>query len=138
MNPLTEHLAHLEAAKIYAERLSRCQRLKVCCLFVRGRNILARGINGMPSGGDNQCEDEHGQSKPEVQHAEDNAILHAAKSGIALAGSTVYLTHAPCLRCASKLAALEVERVVFCEIYRCTKGVDYLNQMGIKTCWLKL
>jgi dCMP deaminase len=136
MEQSTEDRAHLAAAKIYAGELSRCKRLQVCCLFVKGRNILARGINGMPSGGDNQCEDEHGDSKPEVQHAEDNAILHAAKSGIALEGSTVYLTHAPCLRCASKLAALGVVRVVFGEIYRCTKGVDYLRQMGIEVCYL--
>ena len=136
MDQQTEDRAHLAAARIYAGELSRCHRLKVCCLFIKGRNILARGINGMPNGGDNQCEDESGDSKPEVQHAEDNAILHAAKSGIALAGSTVYLTHAPCLRCASKLAALDVKRVVFGEVYRCTKGLDYLKAQGIETCWL--
>jgi dCMP deaminase len=90
----------------------------------------------MPSGGDNECEDGDGNSKPEVQHAEDNAILHAAKSGIALECSTVYLTHAPCLRCASKLAALGVVRVVFGEVYRCTKGSDYLKSMGVEVCHL--
>ena len=134
MDQATEDKAHMWVARIYARKLSRCKRLQVCCLFVKGRNILARGINGMPSGGNNECEDGHGNSKPEVQHAEDNAILHAAMAGIALAGSTVYLTHAPCLRCASKLAALGVVRVVFGEFYRCKAGVEYLESMGINVC----
>lgn len=85
----------------------------------------------MPSGGDNCCEDSEGNSKQEVQHAEDNAILAAAKEGVSLRFATVYLTHAPCLRCAAKLATLEVSRVVYSESYRCDSGVRYLEKHGI-------
>jgi dCMP deaminase len=131
MNQLTEDLAHLDAAGIYAQRLSRCNRLKVCCLIIKG-NSFVRGINGMPSGGDNDCEDEAGNSKPEVQHAEDNAILQAARYGIALEGCAVYLTHAPCARCAAKLCELGVSRVVYRDVYRDLSGVKYLNEMGIE------
>jgi dCMP deaminase len=132
MNQLTEDLAHLDAAAIYAKRLSRCNRLQVCCLFVRGRSIVARGINGMPSGCENNCEDEAGNSKPDVQHAEENAILHAARYGISLASCTVYLTHAPCARCAAKLCDLWVSRVVYRDVYRDMAGVEYLRNRGIE------
>jgi dCMP deaminase len=132
MNQSTEDSAHLEAAAIYAKRLSRCNRLQVCCLFVRGRSIVARGINGMPSGSSNNCEDEAGNSKPEVQHAEDNAILQAARYGISLASCTVYLTHAPCARCAAKLYGLGVRRVVYRDVYRSVDGVEYLRNRGIE------
>ena len=132
MDQETEDRAHLESAAIYAKRLSRCNRLKVCCLFVRGRSIVARGINGMPSGGDNECEDGSGNSKPEVQHAEDNAILQAARYGIALDGCDVYLTHSPCARCAAKLFELGVLRVVYRDVYRDMAGLEYLEIMGIE------
>jgi dCMP deaminase len=131
MNQSTEDLAHLEAAAIYAKRLSRCNRLQVCCLIIKG-NSFVRGINGMPSGASNCCEDEAGNSKPEVQHAEDNAILHAARRGIALEGSDVYLTHAPCARCAAKLYGLGVRRVVYRDVYRSVDGVEYLRNKGIE------
>jgi dCMP deaminase len=132
MNQETEDRAHIKAATIYAEDISFCKRLKVCCLFVRDKSILARGINGMPSGASNCCEDEAGNSKPEVQHAEDNAIMHAARRGIALEGSDVYLTHAPCARCAAKLYGLGVRRVVYRDVYRDMAGVEYLRSKGIE------
>lgn len=131
MDQATEDKAHIEAAKIYASRLSRCERLKVCCLFVRDRAIISRGINGMPRGESNCCEDKDGNSKPEVKHAEENAILAAARDGVSLAGATVYITHAPCLSCAVDLVSVGVVRVVYWAVYRCDKGLEYLAKCGV-------
>jgi len=133
MNQATEDVAHMAAAEVYAQYLSRCRRLQVCALFVRGRLVVARGINGMPPGSGNVCEDAEGFSLPQVQHAEENAIVHAARYGVALEGTTLYVTHSPCLeRCAPKLVQVGVVRVVFRHVYRKTDGLDYLREAGVR------
>ena len=68
--------AHLKVARIYGE-LSTADRLKVGCIIVKDDRIISIGYNGMPSGGSNVCEKD-GESKPEVLHAEANAITKLA------------------------------------------------------------
>ena len=66
--------AHMKAAEVYAS-LSSAKRLKVGAVIVKDNRIISIGYNGTPSGWDNNCEDEHGETKEEVIHAEANAIL---------------------------------------------------------------
>ena len=96
--------SHMEAAQLYA-RLSSATRMKVGCVIVRDHRIISIGYNGMPSGWTNECEtaDEYGnmpKTKPEVLHAETNAIAKVAKSSESSEGATLYTTCAPCLDCA--------------------------------------
>ena len=91
--------AHLEVARVYGE-LSSANRLKVGCIIVKDDRIISIGYNGMPSGASNVCEQD-GKTKPEVLHAEANAILKVARSTQNCEGSTLYITLSPCKNCAN-------------------------------------
>lgn len=67
-----------------------------------------------------------------AQHAERNAIDFAARLGISLEGSEVYVTHAPCEACAKSLAGVGVKEVYFFTKYRKTTGVEILVKSGIE------
>ena len=89
--------AHLKVAKVYGE-LSSATRLKVGCIIVKDDRIISIGYNGMPSGASNVCEKD-GETKPEVLHAEANAILKLAKSNESGLDSYMFTTYAPCIHC---------------------------------------
>ena len=71
-------------------------------------------------------------SKPEVLHAEANAITKIAKSGNNAEGATIYVTDAPCVNCAKLIIQAGISRVVYDRSYRDTSGIDLLRQAGIK------
>lgn len=123
--------AHIRAANVYAD-LSYCKRLKVGCVIVKDNRIISIGYNGTPAGADNVCEDEHGATKQEVIHAEDNALSKLDRSaGETAEGSTVFVTHAPCKPCAEKIVAAKVPLVIYEKSYRDTNGIQYLVQHGV-------
>ena len=64
---------YLRMARIWAEN-SYCRRRQVGAILVKDQMIISDGFNGTPSGFENVCEDESGQTKPYVLHAEANAI----------------------------------------------------------------
>ena len=72
-------IAYLKMAYEWAN-LSYCQRKKVGAIIVKNRMIISDGYNGTPSGFENKCEDEEGNTKWHVLHAEANAILKCATS----------------------------------------------------------
>ena len=115
--------------------LSRAVRLKVGALIVTPTGVIVPGYNGTPPGFDNECEytDSNGNlvTKPDVIHAEMNAILKAARQGVSLLGSTVYCTHAPCVNCAAKMAGIDFKRFVYQNQYRDTSGIELLEQSGV-------
>ena len=91
--------------------LSQAIRKKVGCILVTPENLQIGAYNGQPSGWDNCCEDvhetelfEHLVTKPTVIHAELNAILHTARQGVSVKGSTIYVTLAPCSACSAMIA----------------------------------
>ena len=71
--------AYLRLAESWAE-LSQCVRKKVGAIIVKDAIIISDGYNGTPSGFDNTCENEAGETHWYVLHAEANAILKVAKS----------------------------------------------------------
>lgn len=71
------------------------------------------------------------ETKPEVLHAESNAITKCAKSGRASEGATIYITHSPCLSCAKLIVQAGIKRVVYADPYRNEDGVNLLKQAGI-------
>jgi len=88
----------MEVAELTAS-LSYAQRLQVGALIVQGNRIIGTGYNGMPTDWENDCE-VNGVTKPEVLHAETNAIAKVAQSTESSKGATLFCTHAPCIDCA--------------------------------------
>ena len=151
--------AYMEVAKTFAN-LSTATRLQVGAIVVKDDRIISIGYNGMPSGWDNCCEDvvetmednpwhdykmlkENGwdyknnqyvklKSKPEVLHAESNAIAKLAKSPESGDGASIFITHSPCIDCAKLIYQSGITTVYYEESYRSTQGVDFLNKSGIK------
>jgi dCMP deaminase len=117
--------------------LSYAKRLKVGCVIVKDKRILSFGYNGTPSGWDNNCEDEKGNTKPEVLHAESNALLKLCQSNESSVGSTVFITHAPCIDCAKLLHQAGVAEIIYKEEYRSKDGIDFLTNCGVKICQKK-
>ena len=118
--------------------LSQAIRKKVGCILVTPENLQIGAYNGQPSGWDNCCEDVHETelfeylvTKPTVIHAELNAILHAARQGVSVKDSTIYITLSPCSACSAMIAQAGIKRVIFKESYRDTSGIEILKQHGI-------
>ena len=123
--------AHMKAAEVYAN-LSSAQRLKVGAIVVKDNRVISIGYNGMPSGWSNICEDENDKTKPEVLHAETNAIAKLARSNESGQEAVMFITHAPCLDCAKLIFQSGISKVFFKEPYRNTDGVDFLNKSNIE------
>jgi dCMP deaminase len=132
--------AHMRVAHIYAE-LSTARRLKVGALIVKDDRIVSIGYNGMPSGWDNDCEYKHYslvnpndfelKSKPEVLHAETNAIAKLARSTESGLDADLFVTHSPCLDCAKLIYQSGIRRVYYASAYRDATGIDFLKASGV-------
>lgn len=113
-------------------KLSVATRLKVGCVLVRDKRIILCGYNGMPAGSENEsCEDDFGRTRNEVLHAEENAILYAAKKGISLQDSTLYISYSPCIHCSRMIYGAGIKEMFYRENYRLSEGLDFLEQMSI-------
>lgn len=127
--------AHLRAAEAYSE-LSRAKRLKVGAVITKDDRIISIGYNGTPRGFDNDCEikldDSLLATRPEVIHAEANAILFAAKTGIATDGTVLIITHSPCFECAKMIIQAGISELYYREIYRDADPLKLLTEAGIK------
>ena len=133
-------VAHLEVAKTYAQ-LSSARRMKVGAVIVKDNRIISIGYNGMPSGWDNNCEDEiksgntgYGRklkTKKEVLHAESNAITKVAKSTESAESAVLYTTCAPCIDCAKLIHQAGIKRVVYGHEYKSNEGLTFLEECGI-------
>ena len=135
--------AHMKSAFNYAD-CSTAEKLKVGCVLVKNDRIISIGYNGMPSGWSNECErqsffTEDGQqllneiliTKPEVLHAEENAITKLARSTESGDGATAFITHAPCLSCAKLLYSSGIIEVYYVHAYKDTAGIYFLKQCKI-------
>lgn len=141
-------------------RLSYAKRLQVGAVIVKGNKVLATGYNGMPTGWENECEHKEympidaggwlevedilGQwpleddkdryrmkTKPEVLHAETNAIAKVAQSTESSEGSTMFCTHAPCIDCAKLIYQSGIQTLYYKEQYRSEDGLKFLIQGGV-------
>ena len=131
--------AYMDVAERFAE-LSSARRLHVGAIVVKDDRIISIGYNGMPAGWDNNCEDELHQpigrvnlvTKPEVLHAETNAIAKLAKSNESGMGAAMFITHAPCLDCAKLIFQSGITKVWYKTDYRDDSGVKFLAKSGIE------
>ena len=131
--------AYMEVAKTFAN-LSSAKRLNVGARVVKDDRIISIGYNGMPSGWDNECEDliridDVGspvlRSKPEVLHAESNAIAKLAKSNESGNDATLFVTHSPCLECAKLIYQSGISTVYYKDNYRSNDGIKFLEQSKV-------
>lgn len=123
--------AFMDTAERFAE-LSSAKRLHVGAVVVKDQRIISIGYNGMPSGWTNECEDENGNTKNEVIHAEANAISKLAKSGDSGNGADLFCTHAPCVHCAKIIFGAGVKKVYYRNSYRDTAGLEFLEKCNIE------
>jgi dCMP deaminase len=121
-----------------AERLaceSHAVRLKVGAVFVSPEGVMSAGINGMPAGGDNVCENinEDGtlSTKNEVSHAEENLFGKLMRQGVSTKDGTIFLTHAPCIHCSKIIVNSGVKAVYYRNQYRSNDGVHWLNMNNV-------
>ena len=141
--------AYMDVAARFAQ-LSSAKRLQVGAIVVKDDRIISIGYNGMPSGWDNECEekvytltghydglDEDGSSyqlktKPEVLHAESNAIAKLARSPESGEGASIFVTHQPCMECAKLIYQSGIREVYYSQPYRLDDGLKFLLRSGIK------
>jgi dCMP deaminase len=148
--------AYMDVAERFA-KLSSAKRLQVGAIVVKDDRIISIGYNGMPAGWTNECEekeyfvgnipekystdpwifkDEDGgvgriKTKAEVIHAEANAIAKLAKGNDSGDGSTMFLTHAPCIDCAKQMYTTGVKKVYYRHSYRDNDGLTFLEKCDI-------
>lgn len=141
------HNAYMKTAETFGS-LSTAKRLQVGSIVVKDNRIISIGYNGMPSGWTNECEYEvedelpTGQpaenkvyklrTKPEVIHAEANAISKLAGSNDSGKDATMYVTHAPCTECAKLIYGTGITNVFYKHKYRDENGINFLEQCNIK------
>lgn len=140
--------------------LSHARRLQVGAVIVKDDTVISYGYNGMPAGWDNDCEykdydlardfngnyfpgseveypleDERGRyrlkTRPEVLHAESNAISKLAKSTNGGLGADIFITHAPCMDCAKLIYQSGIRRVFFNQNYRDDSGTEFLKKGNV-------
>lgn len=150
----------MNVAETYA-RLSSAEKLQVGCVIVKNDTIIGIGYNGMPSGWDNNCEDIEYMptdagglldpneiesqwahfgvdkiryrlvTKPEVIHAESNAICKVTKSTNSSENSDMFVTHAPCIHCAKLIYQSGIRTVYYRNKYRSDDGINFLIKCGV-------
>ena len=122
--------AYLKMALEWA-KLSHCKRKQVGALIVKNGMIISDGYNGCPSGFENDCEDENGETKWYVLHAEANAILKVAKSTQNCKGATLYLTMSPCKECSKLILQSGIDRLVYLNEYKDKSGIEFLKKAKV-------
>jgi dCMP deaminase len=152
---LYSNIAH-EVAK-----MSHARRLQVGAVIVKDDRVISMGYNGMPAGWENNCEykdydlskdfngnyfpdpknyypfeDEKGRyglkTRPEVLHAESNAVSKLAKSNDSGDGADIFVTHAPCMECSKLIFQSGIRRVYYSQDYRDDLGIKFLKQSGVE------
>lgn len=115
--------------------MSHCTRAKVGVIMIKSGKIIAEGWNGMPEGMDNCCEiPATGKTRPEVIHAEENAILKLARSHESSLQSVMFTTLAPCIHCAKLIFNAGVEKMFYADIHpNHPEGLQYLKDRGVVT-----
>ena len=151
---------YMQVAQAHAA-LSKGVRGKVGACLVTKHGVVLGGCNGMAPNASNELEvkeymdidaggwldpediyetwpftDEKGRyklvTKPQTIHAELSCILKAAKEGVSVVGSILYVSLSPCIACSEMIAAAGVSRVVYKEAYRLTDGIENLKKLNLE------
>ncbi len=135
----------MELAVNLAKR-SHCVKRHVGAVLTKDTRIISIGYNGPPAGTHNcdvefpgvGCDRDSKGSCSLALHAEQNAILYAVKNKTDVAGSTLYVTLAPCLACSRVIFTIGIKKVIFLNSYAEFKGLDkeegveFLQKFGVE------
>jgi len=124
----------MNIAQVVASR-STCPRKYVGAVVVRDKTILSTGYNGSIRGMPHCTEVGHMMENDHCVatiHAEANAILQAARNGVMIDGSTLYVTASPCWNCFKAAANSGVLRICYGEFYRDKRSLNVAQQAGIE------
>lgn len=117
-----------------AER-STCDRKHVGAVLVRDRTILSTGYNGSIRGLVH-CDDVGHLMESthcvRTVHAEANAVAQAAKNGVAIDGSVLYVTASPCWNCFKLVANAGIVKIAYKEFYRDLRVIEFAKEAGIE------
>lgn len=117
---------------------------KIGAIIVKNKRIITTGYNGAPSGHPScvekgECMRRTANIPSGVQHelcyaihAEQNAIVQAAKLGISIDGATIYCTHQPCTICSKLIVNSGITRIVYQNEYPDKLAVEILKESGVK------
>jgi len=132
----------MDIARLVAKR-STCIRRMVGAVVVKDKNILATGYNGAPTG-IAHC-DVVGCLREKLAvpsgerhelcrglHAEQNAIIQAAKHGINIEKGVLYCTNSPCVICSKMIINAGIRRIIYLEGYPDTLSLDLLKEAGVE------
>lgn len=117
-----------------------CSRARIGTVIAIDGRVCATGFNGSPRGlphcehpPDERSTDDPADAPPcrTAVHAEANALVFAARHGVALAGATLYTTMSPCVPCAMLLVNAGITRVIYAVEYRDAGGVDLLQSADV-------
>ena len=136
---------YMKLAKDLGAR-SHCVKRNVGAVIAKDTRIVSLGYNGPPSGTHNCDEEWPTEGCPRSEkggcslalHAEENAILYAAKNKVALEGATLYITLSPCLPCARMIFTSGIARVLYLDSYATYKGfakdegIEFLKKFGVQ------
>jgi dCMP deaminase len=124
--------------------LSYANRLKVGAIIVKDNRIISIGFNGTPPNWDNECEEEKNEmigpnqmagpflvTKPEVIHAEMNALHKLASSHESGNNASMFCTHSPCIECAKGVVMSGIKNFYYIDKYRSDDGLFFLQKSGV-------
>jgi dCMP deaminase len=119
---------------VQAATRSTCPRKSVGAVIVRDKTVLSTGYNGSLRGAPHctevGCLMDNGHCIRTV-HAEANALVQAARHGVRLEGSEIYVTASPCFGCFKLLANAGIRKIYYGELYRDEKVLRFAEELGI-------
>ncbi|MCR5481749.1 MAG: cytidine/deoxycytidylate deaminase family protein [Clostridia bacterium] len=141
-----EYFMHM--AELVATR-STCMRRQVGAVIVKDKRIITTGYNGAPKG-IAHCDERGGCLREKLNipsgerhelclalHAEQNAIIQAATLAQSIEGSTIYVTHQPCVICAKMIINAGIRRIVVREGYPDELSIQLLEEAGLRVVRLR-
>ena len=128
------HEYFMDIAQIVASR-STCERKHIGAVIVKNKTILSTGYNGSirgrPHCSEIGCDMENGHCVATI-HAEANAIIQAAKNGVAINGAEIYTTASPCWNCFKLIANSGIQKIYYGEFYRDQRIMDVAEEIGLE------
>ena len=144
-----KYIDYFMQVALLTAKLSTAKRLQVGCVIVKDNRIISVGYNGTPSGWSNECEYEvpvevdvvnrtitpsRLVTKPEVLHAEANAITKLARCTESGEGATLFVTHSPCMECAKLIYQSGISTIYYDQQFNPSKkcGLEFLNKTNVE------
>jgi len=123
----------MEMARVAGSQ-SKATKRRVGAIAVKDNNVIGIGINGTPTSWftNEDIDLDTGHTCETVLHAEENLVSKIARSGNSSSGATLYVTVAPCIKCARLIAQSGFTSVCFGEYYKEDAGIVMLEILGIK------